>query len=221
MATLTLRPISDASLSHSCSAGSSGYVMINESSSDGDSTYIYQSLTSKNSASLSSTFNLGGSLPTSKYNVTAARLHFYARDSDNNVTSSASVAFSVNGSGAYTVSASSLSTSYSDYSSSDANMVSAMNAILNSGDTPVITASLRTTGKKSSNNKSNGYIRVTQIYLELDYEEIVEETSAIYVKENNSWKKYSAAYKKNGGVWSLYSDLGTLFEENKHYVKAN
>jgi hypothetical protein len=41
MATLTLRPSADSSLGHTCSSGSAGYALIDDSSADGDSTYIY------------------------------------------------------------------------------------------------------------------------------------------------------------------------------------
>ena len=221
MATLTLRPVSDTLLQHTCSSGSNGYSMISETSSDGDSTYIYQSLTSTTSSSLSSTFSLGKPFSTSKYNVTAARLHFYARDSDNNVTSSASVAFDINGSGAYTVSASSLSTSYADYNSTNSNFVTAINELLNNGETPTINATLKTTGQKFSGNKSDGYIRVTQIYIELDYEEKVDENVSIYIKENGTWNKYDEVYKKVDGVWVLQSDLLSVFDTDIKYIKKS
>lgn len=221
MATLILRPISDTSLQHTCSSGSNGYSMISETSSDGDSTYVYQSLTSTTSSSLSSTFSLGKPFSTSQYNVTAVRFHFYARDSDNNVTSSASVSFNVNGSGAYTVSANSLTTRYSDYNQSNADMVAAINGYLSSGEIPIITATLKTTGRKSNNNKSDGYIRVTQIYIEVDYEEATEKTPSIYIKDDVDWKEYRVAYKKVGNAWVQQLDFETLFDENTNYVRGN
>lgn len=51
MATLILRPISDRSLKHSCSSGSSGYAMISESTADDDSTYVYQTVSRSTSSS--------------------------------------------------------------------------------------------------------------------------------------------------------------------------
>lgn len=89
MATLILRPASDSSLRHSCSSGSSGYSLINESTSDSDSTYIYQTISSTSSETMNSTFGLSES-SLSNIKVTSAKIVMVAKDSDSNVTSSAS-----------------------------------------------------------------------------------------------------------------------------------
>lgn len=83
MATLILRPVSDESLNHSCSSGSSGYAMISESSSDDDSTYIYQTVSSTSSASVTSSFTLGGTMPSGSFKITGATLYVRGRSSAN------------------------------------------------------------------------------------------------------------------------------------------
>lgn len=219
MATKTLRPASDSSVSHSRSSGNQAYLLLSESSADGDSTYISQSISGTSSASVSSTVVMGSIFDSINYNVTACRLYFSARRTASN-TSSASVTFKVNNSGNYTVSANSLSDSYTVYNSSNTDLVNAINQALNSGSVPSVSATITTKGNKSSSKDSNSEIRVTQVYLEIDYESASRPTTAIFIKENGTWKQYGQVYKKVNGVWVEQQNLSSLFSTNTNYVKG-
>ena len=211
MATLILRPARDESIGHAYSSGDSGYAMISESSADDDSTYIYQTVSSTSSASVTSSFTLGGTMPSGSFKITGATLYVRGRSSAN-YTYSGTYKLSIDSS----ASSMSLSTSYQTSSSGVA--TSLINNTYTSSNFPSLSVAITTTGKKSSTKDDDFQIRVTQVYLQLEYEEIVED---IYIKENGNWNKYSAVYKKENGVWVIQSDLGSIFDTNINYVKGN
>ena len=198
MATLILRPVSDESLDHSCSSGSSGYAMISESSSDDDSTYIYQTVSSTSSASVTSSFTLGGTMPSGSFKITGATLYVRGKSSAD-YTYSGTYQLSIDSS----ASSMSLSTSYQT-SSNTRVATNLINNTYTSSNFPSLSITIVTAGKKSQSKNSNFQIRITQIYLELEYEEIVEEPSAYYTKINGSWKKIITIYKKIDGVWTEF-----------------
>ena len=212
MATLILRPISDRSLKHSCSSGSSGYAMISESSADDDSTYVYQTVSSRTSTSETSSFTLGGAMPSGSFKITKATLYVRGR-STGEYTYSGTYKLSIDSS----ASSMSLSTSYQT-SSSTGVATSLINNTYISSNFPSLSVTITTTGKKSSTKDDDFQIRVTQVYLELEYKEIVED---IYIKENGNWNKYSAVYKKENGIWVLQSNLTSIFNANTNYVRGN
>lgn len=212
MATLILRPISDESLKHSCSSGSSGYAMISESSADDDSTYVYQTVSSRTSTSETSSFTLGGTMPSGRFKITRATLYVRGR-STGEYTYSGTYKLSIDSS----ASSMSLSTSYQT-SSNTGVATSLINNTYTSSNFPSLSVTITTTGKKSSTKDDDFQIRVTQVYLELEYEEIVED---IYIKENGNWNKYSAVYKKENGTWVLQSNLTSIFDANTNYVRGN
>lgn len=218
MATLILRPVSDASLKHKCSSGSNGYSMISEASADDDSTYIYHAISSKSSSTAESSFTLGGTMPSGSFKITGAKLYVRARTTSTNIHS-----------GTYKLSIDddllghiiALDTSYQTSSSTDvgANLI---NNTYTSSTFPSLSIIISTTGSKESSKNSNYQIRITQAYLELEYEAVaVEDNSTIYIKESGNWNQYSAIYKKENGVWVIQSDLGTIFDTNINYVKGN
>ena len=218
MATLILRPVSDESLGHRCSSGSSGYAMISESSSDDDSTYVYQTVSKTSSASVTSSFTLGGTMPSGSFKITGATLYVRARTTSTNIHN-----------GTYKLSIDddllghiiALDTSYQTSSSTDVG-ASLINNTYTSSTFPSISVIISTTGSKESSKNSNYQIRITQAYLELEYEAVaVEDNPTIYIKENGNWNQYSAVYKKENGVWVIQSDLGSIFDTNINYVKGN
>ena len=212
MATLILRPINDRSLKHSCSSGSSGYAMISESSADDDSTYVDQTVTGRTSTSETSSFTLGGTMPSGQFKITKATLYVRGR-STGEYTYSGTYKLSIDSS----ASSMSLSTSYQTSSSTEV-ATSLINNTYTSSNFPSLSVAITTTGKKSSTKDDDFQIRVTQVYLQLEYEEIVED---IYIKENGNWNKYSAVYKKENGIWVLQSNLTSIFDVNTNYVRGN
>lgn len=199
MATLILRPVSDESLNHSCNSGSSGYSLISESSADDDSTYIYQTVSSTSSASVTSSFTLGGTMPSGLFKITGATLYVRGRSSAD-YTYSGTYQLSIDSS----ASSMSLSTSYQT-SSNTGVATSLINNTYTSSNFPSLSVTITTAGKKSQNKNSNFQIRVTQIYLELEYEEIIEDPSAYYVKVDGRWRKVLTAYRKVNGVWEEFN----------------
>ena len=212
MATLILRPARDESIGHAYSSGDIGYAMISESSADDDSTYIYQTVSSTSSASVTSSFTLGGTMPSGSFKITGATLYVRGRSSAN-YTYSGTYQLSIDSS----ASSMSLSTSYQTSSSGVA--TSLINNTYTSSNFPSLSVTITTAGKKSSSKDSNFQIRVTQIYLELEYEEIVEDPSAYYTKINGSWKKIITIYKKIDGVWTEFDYSHT--EDEKLVYKGH
>lgn len=198
MATLILRPVSDESLNHSCNSGTSGYSLISESSADDDSTYVYQTVSSTSSASVTSSFTLGGTMPSGSFKITGATLYVRGRSSAD-YTYSGTYQLSIDSS----ASSMSLSTSYQT-SSSTGVATSLINNTYTSSNFPSLSVTITTAGKKSQNKNSNFQIRVTQIYLELEYEEIIEDPSAYYVKIDGRWRKVLTAYRKVNGAWEEF-----------------
>lgn len=218
MATLILRPVSDASLKHSCSSGSNGYSMISEASADDDSTYIYQAISSTKSSTVESSFILGGTMPSGSFKITGAKLYVRARTTSTDIHAG-TYKLSIDDSLISPVIA--LSTSYQTSSSTDIGS-SLINNTYTSSTFPSLSVIISTTGKKDKSKNSNYQIRITQAYLELEYEVVtVEDTSTIYIKENGNWNQYSAVYKKENGVWVIQSDLGSIFDTNINYMKGN
>ena len=198
MATLILRPARDESIGHAYSSGDIGYAMISESSADDDSTYIYQTVSSTSSASVTSSFTLGGTMPSGSFKITGATLYVRGRSSAN-YTYSGTYKLSIDSS----ASSMSLSTSYQTSSSGVA--TSLINNTYTSSNFPSLSVTITTAGKKSSSKDSNFQIRVTQIYLELEYEEIVEDPPAYYVKVDGRWRKVLTAYRKVNGAWEEFN----------------
>ena len=199
MATLILRPVSDESLNHSCNSGPSGYSLISESSADDDSTYIYQTVSSTSSASVTSSFTLGGTMPSGLFKITGATLYVRGRSSAN-YTYSGTYQLSIDSS----ASSMSLSTSY-QISSSTGVATSLINNTYTSSNFPSLSVTITTAGNKSSTKNSNFQIRITQIYLELEYEEIIEDPSAYYIKVDGRWRKVLTAYRKVNGAWEEFN----------------
>ena len=215
MAVIILRPSGDTILNHSCSSGSSGYSMISESTADDASTYIYQTVSGTSSSTVSSTFNLNGTLPTGSFKITSATLYVRAASSGSG-TYSGTYKLSIDSS----ASTMSLSTSFQT-SSTTTTATSLVGETYTSSDFPALSITISTTGNKTSSKNSDFQVRVTQAYLELEYEEVVIEQDQVYIKENGQWVGYSEVYKKINGSWVLQSDLTTVFDADTTYKKGN
>ena len=173
--TLTFIPNADISVNHTKSSGSTGYSLL--TTNDDDSTYIYQTLSSTSSTSMTSVFTLGinGTMPEDYIQITAARLYSRARIGANDETGSYHCYFAAGttagGSDTNASTYQSLNSSYSTASSTSASLVEEINGLITRDEFPTLSVKVTTTGTKSSSkNASNGYVRVTQVYLELDYE---------------------------------------------------
>ena len=218
MATITLYPTADTSLNHSCSSGSSGYAMIDEASSDSDSTYIYQSVTSRTSATVTSQFKISGT-SVGKIKISSVTLTaYYKKSTSSSVTATLVCSLLCNGS-TYSGSSGSAGTSYAATTiTKSASDLGIADTVFDSFDAVGFGVKIATTGKKRSSFSSSFQIRVTQVYLAVTYE-IVNEGTGIYLKQNGAYKQAQNAYKKVSGVW-VKQDASTLKTEmqNAKYV---
>ena len=181
--TLIFRPSADVSLNHTLSSGSVGYRLIADETPDDNSTYISQTLSATNSTSVSSVFTLTcAELPPYSFKITAARLYSRAMGASNNSSGTYTCYFAAGtSSGGSSTNAATTGTvtsgNYATVNSTSTVLVDTINNELTANqEFPVISVKVTTKGTKSSDkNASNGYIRVTQVYAEFDYEETVFE----------------------------------------------
>ena len=221
MATLILRPVSDISLNHTCSSGSSGYSLLNESTADDASTYIYQSISSTSSASKTSSFKLSGT-SSNKIKITSAKVVVRACHNTSNSSDTRSLNFKL-GIGGKTSSSKtvSLGTSFADttqtYTASDLGIA---DTVYDSFDAANITVSLTSSGALNSSKNSSFSIRITQIYVEITYDEIVDTGTRLYIKNNNQYSEIKAIYKKINGTYVKQTDISSLFNSSTKYKKG-
>ena len=179
--TLIFRPSADVSVNHARSSGSTGYSLIADINADDNSTYISQTLSSTSSTSMSSTFTLTSAdgLPPYSYKITAVRLYSRAMGASNNGSGSYACYFAAGtaagGSSNNAATSGNTTSSYTTLSSESSELLTTINNELElTQEFPVISVKVTTKGTKSSDkNANNGYIRVTQVYAEFDYEETV------------------------------------------------
>lgn len=217
MATLILRPTSDISLGHTCSSGSSGYAMLSEETADDNSTYIQQTLNSRSSSSETSSFKFTMAMPVSKLKITAIKAYVRATSTSSSSRDSYSLNYtvSINGktsssqsmnlSSSYSTESVSLSTSTFDLSDVEINNLNNLNFQM----------SITTSGHKY---KDNFHIRITQIYLEITYEEII--TKKLYLKVNGVYQPVQNVYKKINNRYVLQDDISSLFNTSTKYKEG-
>ena len=221
MATIILRPVSDISLGHTCSSGSSGYALINESTTDDASTYIYQSISSTSSSSKTSSFKISGS-SSKKIKITSAKVVVRACHNTSNSSDTRSLSFKL-GIGGKTSSAKTvtLGTSFANttqtYTASDLGIA---NTVYDSFDAANINISLTSSGALDRSKNSSFQIRITQVYVEITYDEIVDTGTGLYIKNNNQYSEVKAVYKKINGTYVKQTNISSLFNSSTKYKKG-
>ena len=218
MATLILRPTSDISLDHTCSSGSSGYAMLNEETADDGSTYIQQTINSiLSSSETTSSFKFTMAMPVSKLKITAIKAYVRATSTSSSSSDSYSLNYTVSINGETSSSQSmSLSSSYSTNSVSLSTSTFNLNDVeINNLNNLNFQMSITTSGRR---NKDTFYIRITQIYLEITYEEII--TQKLYLKVNGVYQPVQNVYKKINNQYVLQDDISSLFNTSTKYKKG-
>lgn len=181
MAVLNIRPNSDVSLNHSTNTSSAGYLLINDTSPDDNTSYIYQEITSTSSSSKTSQFKFQQS---SLLNVEIEAITLYVRamcTSSNDQT--ATISFSC---GSSTKSNTNLTNSYANYSLNLTVNDLGLTKIINGKQNFSPTFSITTTGKKYSSKRDDFNICVTQAYIAIRYKNIFP----IYIGENRIEELY-------------------------------
>lgn len=218
--TLILRPSSDINRQHNLSSGESCYAMLMETTADDDATYIYQDIsgTGTSTQSASSTIMLSGNQISGNITVTGVTLFSRARKSGGNEVANYDCTFSI-GSNTLGNTSGSLSSSYTDAINTDVNMVNILNQYItdNHALPTQIQCVIHSSGHKNQWKDGDGYIRITQVYMSIDYE--LNESQRLFIKENNVWQPYTKGYKKQNGVW-VSTDITSLFNTDTLYVKG-
>ena len=211
MAVAILRPVADETLKHSCSSGSSGYILINEDSADGDSTYIYHEAKKNSSAHLDSEFRLS-SPSEKKIKINSYKVYISAcRTGTKDAIARASLKY-------YNPKGEVLYGRVNDvttqYSVCEYDIGAWKNVIIDSfEDSYAAHIIILSSAIKNNDKDDNFQVRITQAYGVLDYEEISdpETGTGIFLKSNGSWEEVKSVYKKVDGAWVQQEDPKSLF----------
>lgn len=159
MAQVILRPVSDISVSHTCSTGSNRSALISDNS---DSTYIYQTVRNTNTTA-TSTFHLN-SHTFSNAQINSVTLYVKAQHT---ARGTASVTATINGHG---VSDQSLTISLTEYSATlNAIDLGLSSAAIELSETIEPTLTISTTGT-SGNFLLTAQTRIAEVYVIIDYD---------------------------------------------------
>ena len=201
---LILRPVSDTTLGHTCSSGTSGYSMISETTSDDDTTYISQQITQTTNQTATSTFKLGGTLPDGVFKITGATIKVRGKSASNGTYSGTYQLSTDNTTSAITLN----ETAYTSTTNSNV-CDSLIGNMYTKNNFPEISVTITTTGKISQNkaDQASPEIRITQVYLQLEYEPVLGlakvytqnawHNALSYIFINGTWKIVQAHARKN------------------------
>lgn len=206
--TIIYRPIADTTLGHTPNAGSDGYPLLSESTADNDSTYISQSISSTTSASVTSEFTCqqGIAIPMNGI-VVAARVHIIGEKTQSSITATLSASVNIGGTKTEIITDNALTTSYSDSTAGVSGLQMPAGVVCR--------VSITTKGNTNQIAKTSGEIRITQIYVEVDFE---IPSTGLYFKQNNTYKEAQNIYKKINSEWiavdknAIDSSLQTLIK---------
>lgn len=72
-------------------------------------------------------------------------------------------------------------------------------------------------GSKDSSKNDNFQNRITQVYLEVTYEDIETDSAPLYVKRDGAYARAAKVYKKVDGVWVQQEDGGKSALQSGRY----
>lgn len=180
MASVILRPSKDISLSHKCSTGSSGYALINEEICDDDGTYIYAPITTTSNSTTFSKFGFDTSSIPAGAKINSITWSYTSRDSDDKITSGGSAILTRNGTTIphkqISGPSSGLSTLY------ETKVYKATESLDSLGE---LVLQLSSPGSKASSKDDDGYIRITQAFVTIDYTEASNTYNCAAVAKDN------------------------------------
>lgn len=168
MATLILRPVSDVSSEHSKSSGSSAYSLLNEASQDGDTTYIYQTVSSTSTVTKNTVCKVGGTAPNRLYYVSQSVATVVGKVDDTSSSSTKNIIVAIrtsaSGSDMNKVTTRCNTTTYTSYSTGNS---SEGRGYYEAGTLPNLWILAATSGSKGTAKSGNKQIRITQAYITL------------------------------------------------------
>lgn len=180
--TLRIYPIQDVTLNHSCSSGSTGYNLINNATSDGDSSYIYQTV-STSSSTKTSTFKCGDNSMTNKIYLISVESTVISGNrvsstkNSTTFTSNITPGISINGGSVTngtqhsTNGTGSTTTSYTTFNDTYSS-VSGLNRIYNSINDANIRLQIKTTASINRNNDYTYHYRITSGNITIEYDDV-------------------------------------------------
>lgn len=167
--TIIIRPTSDDTRNHSLSRGSSGYSLISEEVADGDSTYIYQTVSNTTDESVTSVFNLDGGDLGQSISVKKIKLCVNGCKKDG---TNPKVSFWATVSGEESLKKEeTLTSSYKEFSYElTPDNFPPLKENFNSFTEMGLQVHISTTGKKDASKDSSYQLRITQLYAQIEYE---------------------------------------------------
>ena len=203
------------------------YKWISEKTCDGDGSYIYYSRNLGLSEDGISRYYLSGAIPTVKIKVTGVKVRFAAKSTDSGVASFVSFEVRVPPDSYYAYGTDQREAI--DYLSEPEtllfgdDLVERINTYIGENGNDSLTnlmllvrikAGYYSHGTSSSVEYVYDTVRVSQVYLEIDYEEILD--IGVFRKVNGAVKAAVEAYKKVGGTWQEIDEA-----EAKSILKNN
>lgn len=237
MAQLIIRPRMDGiTVKHSAYGGSTRlYDKINEEVSDGDSTYVYETISSSSAGSQLVSFvmlvpsSVGSAfLPKNFKRFTSFKVYFKARISTSTYSNlsirQAGISIGINDTGySNNKQLFTLSNSYNEYSFDATAALDSLNNAIANGNFKSIAAGLITYGSLSNSAKSSTtvQIRITHMYIVLEYDENEsEERTKLWINVKSNIVSVKKLYKKISGHYEEY-DPRNLNQPNVVYRKIN
>lgn len=227
------------------SAGDSYYSLINEEAADNDASYIFQAISSKSRTDNATVvFKWEKNTPVK---ILRVKMHFIAKttSSARADTRRTSGYILLEGPGilfdgapidASAVSPASsylsgtLTSSYADYAREwNASEFTYTNSALQeiiptelvvndfSLGTTFFRANIFLNGNKNSSKNDDFQNRITQVYLEVTYEDIETDSAPLYVKRDGAYAQAAKVYKKVDGAWVQQEDGGKAALQSGRY----
>lgn len=221
MGSIVFRPISTyAGYDHTCyPAGNAPHTLVDDQVSDGDSTYLGLAVSSSNNTSANTEMLFSGKLPSKNAIITSLTVHVTARCSTTSLANRrVNVLFSwIDSMSTTTFSIKTdLTTSYADYSSEITAPIPYIQPLITNTGELQFRMTVRSVGAKATGkNASSGNIRITQVYVVVNYEETLEK---LKIKINGVYTTISKMYIKENGVW-VEQDIKEFFQSRKNNTK--
>lgn len=217
MGSLVLRPVGTVSTNHTLyPAGSVAHTLVDEETSDGDSTYLQLSVTSDKNTSAETVLKFSGKLPSKNVIIKSIDVHVTAKCSTTSLANRrTNVLFEWTGTKVFTTN-SSLTTSYVDSSVNVTEVVSYLQDLITDEGELSFEMTSRSVGAKSTDkNASSGTIRITQVYIVINYEEKIER---LMIKTNGTYMSINKMYVKEKGIW-MQKDIKEFFHNKENNTK--
>lgn len=219
MPTVILRPSGDYN------STTSNYKKINEEKPDDDATYL--SLDATSTDTLNNGFNFAMSTTTplvGKIRINSVKMVSRVRSTDISNDNTCSVmtwlTLNIDNKRCHTVQTQTncTSTSYVNLEQTATQLeldketkANIDDFVIDDINAAVAFANFTLSVKKGKAKNDDFQLRITQFYIELEYEEVKNNTNNLYFKYNGSYKSAIRVYKKVSGAWVEQADLPAIF----------